>query len=174
MQPSAVAYRRSHVKRFWCALILIPLLAACSPKHSPSNASGSPISQATSPSTQGSSLSQDEIDKALSVAKDEISAERASVSSATAIALVGRVLSSNTGQPCTSGRLLKIKLIGSFPHIVTTGHPVRAGEPIPDFTVRAMIITADASSGQPCLISVQTAEAGEVQPLANAMVLDIG
>ena len=46
---------------------------------------------------------------------------------------------------------MKVKLIGSFPHTVTTGHPVKAGESMPDFTVRAMIITADARSGHACL-----------------------
>ena len=157
-----------------CALMLAVLLTACSTAHSPGDSSASPISEATfSPLARGA-LSHDEVDRAVAVARDEISDAGASVYSATAISQSGRVLASNTGKPCTSGRLLKVKLIGSFPHTVTTGHLVRAGEPIPDFTVRAMIITADAWSGEPCLITVQTAEAGEPKPLADATALDLG
>jgi len=160
--------------RLLCALMLSPLLAACSSAHTPGDSSASPISEATfSPLVRGV-LSHDEVDRAVAVARDEISDAGASVYSATAIAESGRVLESNTGKPCTSGRLLKVKLIGSFSRIVTTGHPVRLGEPTPDFTVRAVIVTADAQSGQPCLITVQTAEAGEPKPLADATALDLG
>ena len=73
-----------------------------------------------------------------------------------------------------SGREPQIKLIGDFPHAVTTGHPVKPGSPTPDFTVRAMIITADAESGRACLIGVQTAENGEPKPLPGSTILSVG
>ncbi|WP_248581251.1 hypothetical protein [Nocardioides sp. InS609-2] len=104
------------------------------------------------------------------VAGQVIADQGASVSNASAIAQSGKVADSNTGQPCTSGRVLQIKLIGNFPHTVTTGHPVPPGSPAPDSTVRAMIITADAKSGRACLIGVQTGENGEVKPLPGAMI----
>lgn len=95
------------------------------------------------------------------------------MSSASVIARPGKVKDSNTGHPCTSGRLLQIKLIGKFPHVVTTGHSVPPGSPAPDFTVRAMIVTADAESGLACLIGVQTAENGEPKPLAGGTRLSV-
>jgi len=103
-----------------------------------------------------------------------IADQGASVSSASVIARTGKVRDSNTGHPCTSGRELQIKLIGNFPHTVTTGHPVPPGSPVPDFTVRAVIITADAVSGRACLIGVQTGESGEVGPLRHGTTLSIG
>jgi len=45
------------------------------------------------------------------------------VTSATAIVGRGTVHNPNVGAPCTSGRLLHIKLIGALPHITTTGGP---------------------------------------------------
>ncbi len=110
---------------------------------------------------------------ALAVARDQIDAQEATILSATFSVRSGKVLQSNMGRACTSGRLVDVKLIGSFPHIVTPGNPVRPGEPEPDFTVRAMLITADARSGVPCRIGVQTAENGEPQPKANAVTLDL-
>lgn len=67
--------------------------------------------------------------------------------------------------------MLKIKLIGNFPHTETTRHPVQAGDPAPDFTVRAMIVSADAQAGRTCLIGVQTAENGDVKPLPDGTIL---
>ena len=72
-----------------------------------------------------------------------------------------------------SGRELQIKLIGDFPHAGTTGHPVTPGSPTPDFTVRAMIITADAEPGRACLIGVETAENGEPKPLPGSTNLSV-
>lgn len=67
-----------------------------------------------------------------------------------------------------------IKLIGKFPGVLTPGHPAPPGTVPPDFTVRAMIITADATTGQPCLIGVQTAENGPVGPLPHSTTLPLG
>lgn len=118
-------------------------------------------------------MSADELAKAAAPARRVIASQKSTVYSATVTVSVGKMLDSNTGHPCTSGRLLHIKLIGSFPHTVTTGHPVTPRKPPPDFTVRAAIITADARTGLACLIGVQTRENGEPKPEPNATVLDI-
>lgn len=152
------------VKTVLAGLVLLPLLAACSLDQA---------HDATSES-RGTSMSQDEVAKAEAVARRVIAEQGASVSSASVIARPGKVADSNTGHPCTSGRELQIKLIGKFPHTVTTGHPVPPGTATPDFTVRAMIITADAESGRACLIGVQTGENGEVEPLPGATMFSVG
>ena len=156
--------RQSLVKPILAALMVLPLLAACSSIEMPHAA----------PHSSGRSLSQDEVAKAEAVARQVTADQGASVSSASVIARTGKVRDSNTGHPCTSGRELQIKLIGNFPHTVTTGHPVPPGSPVPDFTVRAVIITADAVSGRACLIGVQTGESGEVRPLRHGTTLSIG
>jgi hypothetical protein len=141
----------------------MPLLVACSSAPAPSAA----------PQDRGTFLSHDELTKAEAVARQTIASQGASVSSATVIERRGKVRDSNTGHRCTSGRELQIKLIGKFPHTVTTGHAVSPGSPDPDFTVRAMLITADADSGLACLIGVQTGENGGPNPLAGGMTLPV-
>jgi hypothetical protein len=98
-----------------------------------------------------------------------------SVSSATVVKRPGKVNvnDSNTGHPCTSGRELEIKLVGKFPHEVTSGHPVPPGSPTPDFRVRAIVITADAESGSVCLSSVQDGEDGKPKPLTGGTRLSV-
>jgi hypothetical protein len=70
--------------------------------------------------------------------------------SATATAGPGRVRQSNTGHPCTSGRVVRVRLIwmagASFMH---GGF---AGPGPPDGPRQALSVTADAATGQPCLI----------------------
>ena len=158
-----MARRLTDVKPILAALLALPLLVACSSAPAPRAAS----------QEGGTSLSQDEIAKAEAVARQAIADQGASVSSATVIERPGKVKDSNTGHPCTSGRELQIKLIGNFPHTVTTGHAVPPGSPTPDFTVRAMIITADAESGLACLIGVQTGENGGPKPLAGGTRLSV-
>ncbi len=159
-----MARRPTGVKSILWALVALPLLAACFSTQTPHAASEG----------GGASLSQDELAKAEAVARRVIADQGASVSSATAVERSGNVKDSNTGHPCTSGRELQIKLIGKFPHTVTTGHPVPPGSPTPDFTVRAMIITADAESGLACLIGVQTGENGGPKPLVGGTSLTVG
>ena len=69
----------------------------------------------------------------------------------------------NAGPPCTSGKLLHIKLIGRFPRIV---HGGVTGEPYEP--VSAVLITADPVSGKPCLIGVNT---GTQRPEPGAVLL---
>lgn len=169
VEPSTMARRQTGVRRFLAVLLLLPLLAACSsdlpPRTSPELASPR--------QDQRPSLSQDEAAKAVAVARQVIADQGASVSSTTALARSERIKASNTGHSCTSGRVLKIKLIGTFPHTGTTGHPVQAGDPAPDFTVRAMIVTVDAQTGHACLLGVQTAENGDVKPLPDGTTLQV-
>lgn len=114
-------------------------------------------------------LSKSEVALAVSSAKGFISRENASVTSATAITAQGTVSDSNTSGQCLSGRLLRIRLIGTFPKIVTTGLPLETGAP-QDFTVRAVDLTADATTGSVCLIAVQT---GHVTPRPGATPLHL-
>lgn len=160
-----MAHRRMPVRRPLAAVALLSLLTACSAAPDRPNAT---------PDNAGSSLSKDEVAKAEAVAREVIADQGASVTDASVIARPGTVKDSNTGHPCTSGRELQIKLIGDFPHAVTTGHPVKPGSPSPDFTVPAMMITADAESGRACLIGVQTAENGEPGPLPGSTILSVG
>jgi hypothetical protein len=109
----------------------------------------------------------------VAAARREVAAESATVSSATVTARSGTLPESNTEFSCRSGRILNVKLIGAFPHIVTTGHPVdRNGTGTPeDFTVHAVLLAVDAASGRACRIGVRT---GDVHPAPRATVLHIG
>ncbi len=119
------------------------------------------------------SISDSDIVTAEAIARDVIADQDATVTSATVVSRAGTVRQSNTGHPCTSGRELRIKLIGDFPHTVTTGHTVKPGEPMPDITVRAVLITADPATGLACLIGVQTAENGEPRPAPGATIISV-
>lgn len=117
-------------------------------------------------------LTDQEYAAAVALARDEVRADEANVTSTTVTVGGGTVTDSNMGYHCASGRLLHIKLIGMFPHIATTGHPpgpdnTAAPE---DFTVHAVLLTADAETGRACLTSVQT---GDVVPEPGATVLAI-
>lgn len=78
--------------------------------------------------------------------------------SATATAGPGRVRESNTGHICTSGHVVRVRLIwmagASFTHGGVVGAP-------PDGPRQALIVTADPVTGQPCLIG---ASYSHVQP----------
>lgn len=158
-----MAHRRMVVNRLLATLVVPPLLAACSSVHATHSTADDP----------GASLSRDEVAKAVTIARGVIADQGATVTSASVVARPGSVKDSNTGHPCTSGRELQIRLIGKFPHTVTTGHPVEPGVPTPDFTVRAMNVTGDAESGLACLIGVQTDEKGRVKPLPGSTMLSV-
>lgn len=153
------------------AALLLPLLVSCS-SVSPQAAGEDAVPTAREAPTRA--LTPAEVRLAISAARRALGRDdRSSVTSATAVARPGRLRASNTGHPCTSGRVLEIKLIGRFPGILTTGHGVLPGQKPPDFTVRAVVITADARTGRACLISVQTAERGPVSRLAHGTVLHL-
>ncbi len=135
---------------------MVPVIGACSTG-----------AQATGPSP-----SQDEVTKAVAVAKQVIADQGATVSSASAIAQAGTIEESNTGAPCTSGRELQIKLIGTFLYAATTGLGGPPESPAPDSTIRAMLITVVAASGRACLIRVQTGD-GPSQPLTGGVSLSL-
>ena len=89
------------------------------------------------------------------------------VTSATATIGEGTVMDPNAGPACTSGRLLHIKLIGTFPRIVHGGYG--GPPPTPSYApVSALLLTADAVSGKACLIGVQT---GATTPDPGAVLL---
>jgi hypothetical protein len=168
---------RSRVtKRFLSALILPLLLASCATQKPLDTRAAEVTSQHDTRPRSHSPLTHDEVAKARALAQKMITSRGASVSSATARVRPGRVAASNTNTRyrCSSGRLLQVKLIGKFPHTVTTGHDTLPGDPVPDFRVRAVIITADARSGRACLIGVQTGEKGTPGPLPNGTRLRVG
>lgn len=106
--------------------VLAVLLSGC----------GSPPAarRATGPHTpQAGRLTDQEYAAAVALARREVTREDASLTSATATVGVGTVPDPNTGHDCVSGRLLHVTLIGTFPHIVTTGHPVESGAADEDF-----------------------------------------
>ena len=121
------------------------------------------------------SLTDAEFKVAVAVARAEVAKEAATITSATATIGAGTETETNVGPPCTSGTLLHIKLIGTFPHIVTTGRPLDgassdSGVPTDGsgFSVTAVLITADPASGKACLVSVQI---GTVAPDPGATLL---
>lgn len=98
------------------------------------------------------------------IAQAEIKKEDATVSSVTAKLENGTVIDSNVGYSCTSGQLLKILLIGSFPHIVS----LTAGLGAANYTVHGVALTADAKSGKACLLGVQV---GRISPPSNSVLI---
>jgi hypothetical protein len=117
------------------------------------------------PTAAHGELSAQQYAAAVELARHEIRRQDATVTSATATVSRGMVHNPNVGVPCTSGRLLRIKLIGKFPHITTTGGPG-----LPAGPVRAVLLTADAESGQACLIGVHV---GRASPEPGAVALDL-
>ena len=102
------------------------------------------------------SLTDHEFNVAVTVARAEAQKEAAVLTSATATISDGTVMDSNVGSACTSGKLLHIKLVGTFPRIVTTGRATDMPGAQPwNEPVGAVLITADPDSGKACLISVQ-------------------
>lgn len=86
---------------------------------------------------------------AVGIVQKEIDREKARVTSATAVVRAGKVHQPNLAGRCTSGRVIRILLIGRFPNI-TVDPPPGA----PDGPVTSVGITADAASGQACVLGV--------------------
>ena len=114
-------------------------------------------------------LTQAQYDAAVNVARHEVEAQDAEVTIATAVLKhnAGQHAPSNTGHRCTGDDVLKIRLIGTFPHTVTTGTPGGGST-----TVTEMDIKADPETGLACLIGVGTSEHPVPQP--GATVLQLG
>jgi hypothetical protein len=165
VQPSVVLKRLTGVR----ALLRFPsgvafallLFAGCSSASEPE------IQPAGS-----SPMSDGELAIALRVAREEAKSDDVQVTIATGIAEVGTVPQPNTAYQCSSGRVLRITLIGTFPHVVVApgpqAVPINAAQSA-DFEVHAMLLTADAATGRVCEIGVQT---GTVHPDPSANVLD--
>ena len=149
------------LRRVVVAVVVVLILAGC---HSPSS-DPEPRS-----SRQRGGLSDDEVAKAVAIARAKVEAEDAKIKSATVTAEPGTIAHSNTGYRCSSGRLLRIELIGSFPYVVTTGMPTAGTDPArsDDFDIHGLLLIADAGSGRVCQISVQT---GKVTPSPDAILL---
>ena len=112
--------------------------------------------------TDHGGLSEREFEVAVAIARAEVDESAIFLSSATVTVEKGRVMNSNVGQPCISGTLLQIRLIGEF----NIPHGSRPG--IDDGPTTAVLITADPLSGLPCLIGVNV---GDVAPEPGATVL---
>jgi hypothetical protein len=98
-----------------------------------------------------------------------VAKDAATITSATATIGAGTETETNVGPPCTSGTLLHIKLIGTFPTIVPGPLPsTGASGASNDYSVSAVLITADPESGKACLLGVQT---GPTTPDPGATVL---
>ena len=124
-----------------------------------------PVTPQSTPGHPG--LTDRQFAAAVAVARAEVDREEGAVlTSATVTIGAGTVTQTNVGPPCTSGALLHIKLIGTFPHI-TIGGPSE----MVDHSVSALLITADAESGKACLISDEAAEAGAATPDPGAVLL---
>jgi hypothetical protein len=95
-------------------------------------------------------LSSREMRYAVAIANAEIHKQGSKIRLAVADVHRGMVRSSNTGHSCESGSLLRVTLIGEFPH--TAVSPIPGGST----TVHAEVIEADPATGQECLIGVET------------------
>ncbi len=128
--------------------------------------------RATEPVGTHGDLTDREFAFALRLVRREVHHAHADLTSATVTVGPGTVTEPNRGSACTSGRLLHLKLIGTFPHTVAGGLDHRdTSAPPPDLTVHAVLLTADARTGRPCLEGVQT---GHVTPDRGAVPLPLG
>ncbi|MGH8891241.1 MAG: hypothetical protein ACRDV3_15955 [Acidothermaceae bacterium] len=137
--------------RFAACLVAATAIGGCA---SGNNHALDGPSAASSLAAQGS-LTDREFNVAVAVARAEADKDAATITSATATVGGGTVTDPNDGPPCTSGTLLHIKLIGTFPTI-TVGLPSTAGAPSAgDYSVSTVLLTADPESGKACDLSVQ-------------------
>ena len=116
-------------------------------------------------------LTGEQYDAAVNLARHEVENQDATITSATAVVKhnAGRHAPSNTGHACTGDQVLKVRLIGAFPHTDIGGPP--GGDPNGG-TVTAMDIKADPESGEACLISVSTSRHPAPEKGATELQLD--
>jgi hypothetical protein len=98
---------------------------------------------------------------AVRVAQHQIDQQKPSrLTSATAVLKPGKVRQPNLADACHSGEVVKIRLVGRFPHVVTGGRPGGGSG-----AVTLVGVTTDAKSGRACLLGVGT---GRSAPFQNA------
>lgn len=115
------------------------------------------------------SLTDAQFTVAVAIARAEVAKDAATITSATATVGPGTETLTNVGPPCTSGTLLHIKLIGTFPNTAVGGSATDdASSEGDNYSVSAELITADPVSGKACLLAVQT---GAVTPDPGATLL---
>jgi hypothetical protein len=114
------------------------------------------------------SLTDREFSVASAVARAQADKDASAITSATATVGKGTVTDPNDGPPCTSGTLLHIKLIGTFNNIAVAGGPSAGASSANNYSVSAVLITADPESGKACDLSVQT---GPTTPDPGATLL---
>jgi hypothetical protein len=121
---------------------------------------------ATRPDTGG--LTQQQYAAAVNVARHEIENQDAKVTSATVVVKhnAGTNAPSNTGHKCTGDQVLRVRLIGTFPHATVGGRPGMNTGPVTE-----MDIKADPDSGDACLIGVGTSP--HPAPVTGATVLQL-
>jgi hypothetical protein len=136
------------------AACLLATIATCGCTSSANRALDDPNISSSAPAH--GSLTDHEFNVAVAIARAETEKYAATVTSATATVGAGTVTDPNAGPACTSGTLLHIKLLGTFPTI-SIGLTPTAGAPSAsnDYSVSAVLITADPESGKACDISVR-------------------
>lgn len=96
-------------------------------------------------------LTQAQYDAAVRVARHQVRTLHPQLTSATAVVRRGTVTQPNMSGSCTSGMVVKIRLVGDGFRTVTGG--LAGGK---SRSVTSVEITADPDSGRPCLLSVGT------------------
>lgn len=128
------------------------------------------FSSSVASATVSTQLTSSQISIIQSIAQAEINKEAATITEVLAKIEPGKVIESNLGYSCTSGQLMQIMLIGTFPKLVPRREPF-ATTPASDDAIHALLITADAKSGKECLIGVQTV--GSFKPLVDATSISL-
>lgn len=122
---------------------------------------------APSSSTRGP-LTEEQYAAAVRVAQHEVDQQKPSrLTSATAVLKPGNVRQPNRADACHSGQVVKIRLVGRFPRIVTG--LARGGPQSGSGRVTLVGITTDATSGRACLLGVGTGRSAPYPDAADLM-----
>jgi hypothetical protein len=95
-------------------------------------------------------LSAEQYAAAVRIARADLAHDHGKLTSATAIVTKGRVKQSDGHGACTSGRVLKVQLIGHFRHLAVSVAPGRPTGPD-----QAVVSVADAATGRACIVGVR-------------------
>ena len=96
-------------------------------------------------------LTQAQYDAAVRIARHQVHRLHPRLTSTSAVVRRGTVTRANTSGSCRSGTVIRIRLVGHGFRAATGGWGDGKGQP-----VTSVEITADATSGRPCLIEVVT------------------